>query len=255
MDLTGKRILVTGASSGIGRETSIILSKLGARVVLLARNKERLEETYSKLEGTDHSIYEYDLEQLDGIPKILKDIVIEQGCLSGLFHAAGVVSVSSINMIKEKIINSMFMPSVFAFLMLAKAFSNKDVRKVGSSSIVVMSSAAGLTGSKGLALYSAAKAAVDGSVRALAVELAEKSIRVNSIAAGMVKTQMYEDFVIRAPLEAIEKKLERHPLGFGVPSDVALAAAFLLSDASKWITGTTMVVDGGFTISKQSTKK
>jgi len=251
MDLTGKRILVTGASSGLGRETSIILSKLGAKVVLVARNKERLEETFSKLEGTGHCIYRYDLEQLDGIPDFLKDIAAEQGRLSGLFHAAGVASTFSINMIKEKNINSIFTSSAFASLMLAKGFGHKDVREEGPSSIVFMSSAAGLTGTKGMAIYSSSKAAVDGAVRAIAVELAEKSIRVNSIAAGMIKTEMHSTFENNTSTEVMAKKESMHPLGFGAPTDVALAAAFLLSDASRWITGITMVVDGGFTISKQ----
>ena len=250
MSLQGKRILVTGASSGIGRETSIILSKLGAEVVLLARNRERLEETYRKLEGNGHSIYEYDLEQLDNIPKLLKTIATEQGPLSGMFHAAGIEATLALNAIKEEKVEPVFKTSAFATLMLAKGFSHKDVRQA-TTSIVVMSSVAGLVGNKGLSLYSASKAAVDGAVRALAVELAQKNIRVNSIAAGLVKTQMYEDLVKRAPIEAIKKKMERYPLGFGHPEDAAMAAAFLLSDASKWITGTTMVVDGGFTTSKE----
>lgn len=251
MDLTGKRILVTGASSGLGRETSFVLSKLGAKVVLVARNKERLEEAYNRLEGTGHSVYEYDLEQLDGIPKLLKDIAAEQGRLSGLFHAAGVASASSINMVKEKSIDSIFLSSAFASLMLARGFSHRDVREEGPGSIVFMSSAAALTGTKGMAIYSSSKAAVDGAVRAIAVELADKGIRVNSIAAGMIKTKMHSTFENNASSEVMDKKESLHPLGFGVPSDVAFAAAFLLSDASRWITGTTMVVDGGFTISKQ----
>ncbi|NLZ54224.1 MAG: SDR family oxidoreductase [Thermoanaerobacteraceae bacterium] len=250
MSLKGKRILVTGASSGIGRETSILLSKLGAEVVLLARNMERLKETFRKLEGNGHSIYEYDLEQLDDIPQLLKTIASEQGCLSGLFHAAGIEATLPLNMIKKKKIETVFKTSAFATLLLAKGFSHKDVREE-TSSLVFMSSAAGLTGNNGISLYSASKAAVDGAVRALAVELAQKKISVNSIAAGLVRTEMYEDIVKRAPIEAINKKMERYPLGFGYPEDVAMAAAFLLSDASKWITGTTMVVDGGFTISKE----
>jgi len=250
MSLEGKRILVTGASSGIGRETAIILSKLGAEVVLLARNRERLEETCRELEGSGHSIYEYDLEQLDGIPELLKTIAAEQGRLSGVFHAAGIAPVYAINAIKEEKIESVFKSSAFASLILAKGFCNKNVRQLPAS-LVFMSSGAALTGSKGLAIYSSSKAAVDGAVRAMAVELAEKDIRVNAIAAGMVKTEMYEVFVETAPSNAVEKKIQRHPLGFGLPEDVAMAAAFLLSDASKWITGTTMVVDGGFTISKE----
>ncbi len=250
MSLEGKRILVTGASSGIGRETAIILSKLGAEVVLLARNRERLEETCRELEGEGHSIYEYNLEQLDGIPELLKTVAFEQGRLSGVFHAAGIEATIPINIIKEKKIEPVFKTSAFATLMIAKGLSHKDVKEE-TSSLVVMSSAAGITGNNGISLYSASKAAVDGAVRALAVELATKNIRVNSIAAGLVKTKMYEDLVNRAPSEAIKRKMERYPLGFGLPEDVAMAAAFLLSDASKWITGTTMLVDGGFTISKE----
>lgn len=251
MSLVNKKILVTGASSGIGRHTSIILSKLGAEVVLVARNKERLNETYNKLEGSGHSVYDYDLEQLDGIPKFIKDIVSEQGCLSGIFHAAGIAAALSVNSIKERSIYSIFQSSAFASLMLAKAFSHKDVRAEGSTSLVLMSSAAGLTGTKGMSIYSSSKAAVDGAVRAIAVELAEKNIRVNSIAAGMIKTEMHETFVNNNASEVMDRKENLHPLGFGAPEDVAMAVAFLLSDASKWITGTTMVVDGGFTISKQ----
>ncbi len=250
MSLEGKRILVTGASSGIGRKTSIILSKLGAQVVLVARNRKRLEETYTTLHGVGHSIYEYDLEKLNGIPKLLKGITFEQGLLSGLFHCAGIETTLALNAIKEETIQSVFRTSVYASVMLAKGFNHKDVRhKV--SSLVFMSSVAGLTGIKGLTLYSASKAAVDGLIRVLAVELAAKNIRVNSVAAGLVKTEMYNALVERAPVEAIERKMKQNPLGFGDPEDVAMAVAFLLSDASKWITGTTMIIDGGFLISKE----
>lgn len=249
MSLEGKRILVTGASSGIGRETSVILSRLGAKLVIVARNKDRLDETYSMLEGKGHSIYEYDLEQLDGIPELLKKVASDQGRLSGLFHSAGLGATMALSLMKEAKIESVFKTSAFASLMLAKGFAQKDVRG-DISSMVIMSSAAGLTGNNGLALYSASKSAVDGLVRAIAVELADKGIRVNSIAAGLVKTQMYEELAKRAPIEAIKKKMKGYPLGFGLSEDVGMAAAFLLSDASKWITGTTMVVDGGFTISK-----
>lgn len=250
MSLVGKTFLLTGASSGLGRETAIILSKLGARLALVARNTIRLEETYSKLESKGHKIYTFDLEQLDEIPGLLKTIAEEIGPLSGIFHAAGIAPVLSIKSAKEKSIIPSFKSSIFASLMLAKGFCQKGIQAEGMASLVFMSSAASITGSKGLSVYSASKAAVDGSVRALAVELAEKNIRVNSVAAGMIKTEMHAAITDNMSSEMLKDREGHHPLGFGEPIDVAMAVAFLLSDASKWITGTTMVVDGGFSISK-----
>jgi len=250
MSLSGKKILVTGASSGIGRETSIFLSKLGATIALVARDRGRLEETFEMLEGSGHGIYSFDLEQTDEIPNLIKTIAEEIGLFSGIFHAAGIAPVISIKSVKEKTILPPFQTSIFSALMLTKGFCQKGVKEDGPASLVFMSSAAGLTGSKGLSIYAASKAAVDGMVRSLAVELAEKQIRVNSIAAGMVKTEMYKIFLNNAPSEAISSKEKMHPMRFGEPLDIAMAAAFLLSDASKWITGTTLVVDGGFSISK-----
>ncbi len=250
LSLVGKKLLVTGASSGLGKETAIVLSKLGATLGLLARNEKRLKETLTLLEGNGHKVFPFDLEQLDAIPEIVKTIVEEIGPLSGFFHAAGIASVLSIKSVKEKSIISPFKSSIFAALMLSKAFCQKGVKAEGMASLVYMSSAAALTGSKGLSVYAASKAAVDGSVRALAVELAEKNIRVNSVAAGMIKTEMHEAMTDNMSLEMLKDREHHHPLGFGEPFDVAMAVAFLLSDASKWITGTTMVVDGGFSINK-----
>lgn len=248
--LSGKTILVTGASSGLGRETSLLLSSLGAKLVLIARNEGRLNDTLSQLEGSGHASRVFDLNQLEAIPGFIKNICEQTGALSGLFHAAGIAPVLSIKAIKEKSVLAPFQTSIFASLMLAKAFCQKDVKAEKGASLVFMSSASGLTGTKGLSVYGASKAAVDGAVRSLAVELADRNIRVNSIAAGMVQTEMHEAITQDMSPEMLQDREKQHPLGFGEPIDVALAAAFLLSDASKWITGTTMVVDGGFSISK-----
>jgi len=250
MSLSGKKILVTGASSGLGRETAVVLSRLGASVVLVARNLERLNETYSRLDGTGHSIFPFDLEKLDEIPNLLKTITDTSGPLSGIFHAAGIESTISIKVVKVKNIQPVFLTSAFAALMLTKGFCQKGVKIDGPTSLVFMSSTAGLTGTKGLSVYASSKAAIDGAIRALAVELAEKRVRVNSLAAGMIKTEMLEAVAKEMSTERLQEREKQHLFGFGEPLDVAMAVAFLLSDASKWITGTTMVVDGGFSINK-----
>lgn len=251
MSLVGKTIVVTGASSGLGRETAIVLSRLGAKLALVARNGERLKDTLELLEGTNHAFFPFDLENLDAIPKFFKTLSGTLGTLSGVFHAAGVVSTLSVKVINEKTILHNFKAGAFASLMIARAFSQKGVyRQEESTSLAFMSSAAGITGTRGLSVYASSKAAVDGAVRALAVELAKKKVRVNSIAAGMVQTEMHDNVAENVTPERLLDRQNEHPLGFGDPSDVALTAAFLLSDASKWITGSTMVVDGGFSISK-----
>jgi NAD(P)-dependent dehydrogenase (short-subunit alcohol dehydrogenase family) len=136
---------------------------------------------------------------------------------------------------------------VKAALLLTRGFCQKGVQAQGEkNSLVFMSSAAGLCGVAGMSIYSASKAAVDGAMRSLACELAPRGIRVNSIAAGAVKTEMHEETVRKLNEQEIKNYEQRHLLGFGSPEDVAYAAAFLLSDAAAWITGTTMVVDGGY---------
>ena len=247
LDLTGKRILVTGASSGIGKATSQIISKLGGKVILLARHEQRLEQVYANLVGDGHGMHAFDLAATDDIPGMMKVVAKEHGYLTGMFHAAGIGAIMPVNILKQKYIDAVLDVSVKASLMLTRGFCQKGVQAQGvQGSLVFMSSAAGLCGVGGMSMYSASKAAVDGAVRSLACELAPRSIRVNSIAAGAVKTEMHEEIVKKLSEQEINEYEQRHLLGFGNPEDVAHAAAFLLSDAAAWITGTTMIVDGGY---------
>ena len=246
MDLSGKRILVTGASSGIGRTTSQLLARLGARVALLARDEARLQQTLDSLAGSGHSMDVFDLAAIDEIPALLKRLAKEQGPLAGLFHCAGVGTIMPVSILKGKYIDPVLDVSIKAALLLTRGFCQKGVHREGPASIVFMSSAASLRGKIGLSIYSASKAAIDGAVRSLAVELSGRRIRVNSIAAGAVQTEMHHEIVKNLDEAGISEYREKHLLGFGSPEDIAYAAAFLLSDAAKWITGTTMVVDGGY---------
>jgi len=246
MDLTGKRILVTGASSGIGKTTAQILSNLGARVVLLARNQERLHQTLKTLNGEGHSVYPFDLANVDGIPSMMRQIAQEGGQLSGLFHSAGLYTVLPVSIIKAEYIDPVMNIGLKAGLLLTKGFCQKTVRTNQINSIVLMSSIAGLCGVKGLSIYSASKAAIDGAVRALACELAPRNIRINSIAGGAVETRLHNEAVKNLSESEVVEYRRKHLLDFGRPEDIGYATAFLLSDAAKWITGTTMIVDGGY---------
>ena len=244
MSLEGKVILITGASSGIGRASSILFSRLGARIILVSRNESELKITLNQLAGKHHSMYCFDLKNIDDIPTFIKTIKNEQGTLTGLFHSAGIVEIASIKLIDNESIENMFAPSFKAALLLCRGFYKKDAK---GGSIVLMSSVQSLRSALGGILYAASKAAIDAAVRSLSLELAKENIRVNSIVGGMVKTSMQKTNSLIVPKSSTKFSEKEHPLGgFGEAEDIANAAAFLLSDASKWITGTSMIVDGGF---------
>ncbi len=244
-DLSGSTVLVTGASSGIGRETAAVLSSLNARIVLTGRRRERLEETLSLLSGQGHRVETFDLSQVEGIPKWLRSVTDQVGPLKGLIHAAGKQLTSPIRVVNQAAAADLLATNLQSAIMLMRGFSQK-VCHAPESSVVFISSITGLVGRSGASVYSASKAALIGLARSLAVELAPERIRVNCIAPAFVRTEMLtqlEQWLTPEQYAALEKS---HPLGFGTPRDVANAAAFLVSEMARWITGTTLVVDGGY---------
>lgn len=247
--LAGKRILVTGASSGLGRATAILLAASGARLALVARDEKRLAETAAMLAGGDHSFHSADLTDADACADAVAKIASEVGPLDGVFHSAGTTLVLPVKLIKSRHLNEVFGAGVWGAFGIARAAAKKNVM-VDGGSLVFMSSSAALMGRPALSGYCAAKAAVDGMVRALAVEFAPRRIRANSINAGAVETAMHKEYVALISEQAAKEYNDFHLLGFGQPDDVANAALFLLSDASGWITGSSMVVDGGATAAK-----
>lgn len=246
MDMTGRRIMVTGASSGIGRETAILLSQLGAKLVLVARDESRLGETKSLLEGGDHRVEPFDLEALDDIFSWMKSLGEEFGTLSGLVHCAGIQMMLPLRMITTRQIAKMTGVNLSAAIMLVKGLSQKGVL-ASSGSVVLMSSITGMVGSPAMSLYSATKGALVALTKSLALELAGSGLRVNCIAPALVDTPMFEDLKNLFGAEGLAKIESAHPLGIGRPRDIANATAFLLADTGRWITGTTLVVDGGYT--------
>lgn len=243
--LDGRRILVTGASSGLGKETAIWLSNQGAKIILVARNEERLRAVSSQLAGDGHAVEPINLALTKDLSAWMRVVAERHGRLSGLVHAAGVqVTVPIRAMSEDKWNQVIHINSTVSFL-LAKAVRQKMVASENIS-IVYLSSIMSLAGQPALAAYAASKGAINAMTRVLAIELAPERIRVNAIAPGHVSTEMAEklaDSIGEEKMQAIERL---HPLGFGQPSDVAYAVNYLLSPASRWVTGTVMVVDGGY---------
>jgi NAD(P)-dependent dehydrogenase (short-subunit alcohol dehydrogenase family) len=246
LDMQGRMVLVTGASSGIGREIAILLSELNARVALSGRSRERLEETLGRMSGEDHRIEPFDLNETDAIPDWIKRIATETGPLGGLVHSAGVVTTIPVQAASTARIESLMRTNVTSAMMLVKGFRRTGCAQRGGG-IVLVSSVMGIAGSPGLSIYSASKAALIGFTRSAALEMAASGLRINCVAPGTVETEMTRRArEMTQTQEQYELMKSKHPLGFGDPRDVAYAAAFLLAETGRWITGTTLIVDGGY---------
>lgn len=243
--LQGMRYLVTGGSSGLGRASVELLAACGASVTIAGRDPERLNQVLAGLPGSGHRISQLNLQNADTVAEWFKALAEETGPFDGVFHAAGIELIRFIRMTKQAHLDDVLSSSLFAAFGLARAASQKG-GMVDGGSLLFMSSVAGSSGQAGMAAYSAAKAGIDGMVRSLASEMAPRRIRVNSLAAGAVQTPMHDRLTRGSTPEAAHAYESSHPLGFGEPGDIANAAVFLLGPASRWITGTTMVVDGGY---------
>lgn len=241
LSLQGKRILVTGASSGMGKVFAQMIAAQGGQVVLLARNAERLQQTFDSLAGDGHQICVCDLTDEDQ----LKETVGNMQPLDGIVLCAGINEFVPVKFVKQEKIEKMFQTNYFSQLILVQMLLKKKLVNKGSS-IVFISSVSSVLGVQGTLLYASSKGAINSAVRVLASELAAQNIRVNAILPGIVKTEMLSGTNISE--EDFAKQEADYPLGLGTPEDVAHAVLFHLSDASRWLTGQCMILDGGFTL-------
>lgn len=239
--LEGKTILVTGASSGIGRATAVECSKMGAKVVITGRNGQRLQETFEDLMGDGHMQIVADLASIEDIASLVDEMPVVNGCVNN----AGYNVTQLIPFIKEGDANTIFKVNALAPIMLTNLLvKKKKIQKEGS--IVFTSSIAGLgCCSPGNSLYSATKGALNAFMKNAAIDLAQKKIRCNAVLPGMIETPLKtgKSLITEEQWEAYR---QLYPLKrFGVPEDVAYGIIYLLSDASAWVTGTELVIDGG----------
>lgn len=244
--LEGKTILVTGASSGIGRGIAIECSKMGAKVVINGRNEQRLNETLEQLEGEGHKTIRADLSKQEDF----NQLVIQCPELNGVVHSAGIPQMCSVKHINKETIDEIInINAVTPILLNTSLLKSRKLQK--KSSIVFISSISGVcVGNVGEATYSTSKGAISGYMKSAAFELASQGTRVNSINPGLVPTRILELSNSVFSSEQLEETTKgRYPLKrYGTPEDIAYAAIYLLSDASSWVTGINLVVDGGYTI-------
>lgn len=245
--LKEKTIIVTGASSGIGRQCAIDCSKMGAKVILIARNQERLEETLASLDNNDHQVYSYDLTQIDGIKDLVNEIVSSNGKINGLIHAAGIEITKPIKLLEPCDFEMIYKTNnLSGFELMRQLSSIKNMNKGGS--IIFISSITAIIGRSGVAAYAASKGAMISATKSFALELAKRQIRVNCISPGTILTPMMQNYLNDLDEISRQKRVDGFPLGLGETTDISNACIYLLSDASRWITGQNIIIDGGYTI-------
>ncbi len=241
MDVSGRRILVTGASSGIGRATSVLLSELGAQLVLMGRDERRLEETRQMLTGSEHTAISLELTDFEKYAEAFKEIRSTGNKLSGLVHCAGIAKVIPLKVVSAVNVHEMFDVNFVSFMELTKHYSKK-INSLGGS-IVCLSAINAHYPQKCMSVYAATKGALEMAVSSLAVELFDKDIRVNAIVPGPIATPMADSF---GEVSGGESNITgRQMMPIGEPEDIANMTAYLLSDAAKFITGRKFYVDGG----------
>lgn len=241
--LTGKNILITGSSSGIGKKTALTSASMGAKLHISGRDAERLTATLHELEGEGHAMQTADLTSEQDIDTLVQSV----SGLDGVVLSSGITKTLPFKFISAVELNSIMQANFSApVLLLSKLIKLKKLNK-GCSIVFVSSIGGNFIGAKGNAMYSASKGAINAIQKVLTLELAPQKIRVNNVSPGMVRTEMWENSTTFTA-EQIEEDAKKYPLGYGETSDVANAIVYLLSDASKWVTGISLVLDGGFSV-------
>ncbi len=241
--LENKTILVTGASSGIGRAIAIECSKMRASVIITGRNEERLKETHAQMEGNQPNYIIADLS----LPNDVQNLVQKITSLNGLVNCAGFTKVLPFPFAERKDFEEVMEVNFFAPTEISRLLVKSKKMQKGAS-IVFISSVSGVyCSSVAGSIYSSSKGAINGLAKAMALDLAPKGIRVNCVNPGMIDTNIFSEGKITQ--EQLNEDMKRYPLKrYGKPEEVAYAVIYLLSDAAEWITGSNLLIDGGYTL-------
>lgn len=246
--LDGKVILITGAASGIGRQCAVSCEAMGARLVLFDLNTEGLTETLGMLEGkAEHYLAGIDLTDFEATSQTVAQAVVSCGRISGVLHCAGISTTLPLKMVSPDVLDKFFKVNVYSAYFLTKEVCKMGNLSKEGASIVFFSSVVGSFGESGKSVYGMTKGALLAGAKSLAVELARKNVRVNAVSPGVVVTPINKDLPHIADPERRAALENQHLLGLGETTDVANACIYLLSDASRWVTGTNLFVDGGYT--------
>jgi len=242
-DLSGKKILVTGASSGIGKQAAVLISKQGGELIITGRDKKRLQETLSELSGEGHQLIVADLV----FEEEINELVSALPKLNGLVHCAGIVGPTPVKFIKEANIKKMLRINFeVPVLLTSRILLMKKL--LDGASVLFMSTVATQMPYFGGALYNSSKSAIESYSKTLALEMVKKGIRSNCLSPGLVNTPLIKKPVTDGQMEIVDESLGRYlkkyPMGIGEPDDVANTIVFFLSDESRWISGTNLVMGG-----------
>ncbi len=248
MDLSGKNIIVTGASSGIGLATSRMICDLGGTVAMVSRNEAKLNEAQKGMPVGASRAFAFDLYEIMQIPDFVAFVREELGPIAGLVHSAGDFAVTPLRAFDPTEYRRLYDLHVTTFFSLSQAVCSKRNIDSSGASIIAVSSILALVGKEGAGPYSSVKGALVSAIRSLAIEYAPKGVRFNSVCPGWVKTPMLESIKRFYPnQDSFDSAVtNKHPLGLGEPEDVAKSICFLLSDAARWTTGANLVLDGGY---------
>jgi NAD(P)-dependent dehydrogenase (short-subunit alcohol dehydrogenase family) len=244
-DLKNKNILITGASSGIGRASAILCDQLGANAIITGRNTEELNKTAGQLKNKTQQL-SADLSSEDEINKLVSALPD----IDGFVHCAGIIQPVPIKFLAQKSIDDIFRINFNSAVLLSGQLLRQKKLNSGAS-VVFISSVSSHHPYTGGSLYTSSKAALESFAKGLALETAPKKIRVNTISPALVRTKIWDQAEEIYSKEEVAEIESRYPLGLGEPADIANLVAFLLGSSSKWMTGSVIQIDGGLLLNNK----